>query len=71
MRLIDADKYAFPGDLINEPTVDAKIVMHGHWNEIRFPIKTEYECSVCHRHDSKFTAIRGHYCWYCGAKMDE
>lgn len=23
MRLIDADAYAFPGDLINEPTVDA------------------------------------------------
>lgn len=23
MRLIDADAYEFPGDLINEPTVDA------------------------------------------------
>ena len=23
MRLIDADAYAYPGDLINEPTVDA------------------------------------------------
>ena len=26
MRLIDADAYAFPGDLINEPTVDAVMV---------------------------------------------
>lgn len=30
-RLIDADAYAFPGDLINEPTVDAVEVVHGRW----------------------------------------
>lgn len=36
MRLIDADKYQFPGDLINEPTIDAVPVVrcreckHGH-----------------------------------------
>ena len=31
----------------------------------------EYECSVCGHGDNKHTAIRGHYCWYCGSKMDD
>ena len=31
----------------------------------------EYECSVCGHRDNKHTAIRGHYCWYCGSKMDD
>lgn len=30
MRLIDADAYAYPGDLINEPTVEAEPVKHAH-----------------------------------------
>lgn len=57
--------------VLQQPVVDAVPVVHGHWVEINSPIKTEYECSVCHKKDSKSTAIRGHYCWYCGAKMDE
>ena len=31
MRLIDADAYQFPGDLVNEPTFDAVSVVHGRW----------------------------------------
>lgn len=52
------------------PTVDAVPVVRGHWIK-REGFITEYECSVCQHSDSKLTAIRGHYCWYCGAKMDE
>lgn len=44
----------------------------GTWIEIKngFGIR-EYECSVCGHHDNKHTAIRGHYCWYCGSKMND
>ena len=34
MRLIDADAYAFPGDLINEPTVDALIPPCKPWDKV-------------------------------------
>ena len=77
MRLIDADKYAFPGDLINEPTIDAEPVRHGHW---------EYgsgfyppTCSVCNLvpltpgyvGDVNFYERYFKRCPNCGAKMDE
>ena len=58
-------------DIDNAPTVDAMPVVHGHWIKKDDYIGTKYECSVCGHKDSKTTAIRGHYCWFCGAKMDE
>lgn len=57
-------------DIEDAPEVEAVQVIHGHWIK-REGFITEYECSVCQHSDSKLTAIRGHYCWYCGAKMDE
>lgn len=57
----------------NAPTVDAEIVRHGYWIEApaHYPIHGRYfVCSVCGNSDSKNTVIRGHYCWFCGSKMD-
>ena len=44
----------------------------GFWIERKNDLgNREYECSVCGHRDNKYTAIRGHYCWYCGSKMDD
>ena len=57
-------------DVDSLPTVDAVPVVHGHWIRKSDYIGVKYECSVCGHKDSKTTAIRGHYCWFCGAIMD-
>ena len=75
MRLIDADAYQYPGDLIYEPTIDAVPVVHGEWVEWYPPkhmIMTGeellYRCSVC---DAKYSDVEGYrHCPHCGAKMD-
>ena len=75
MRLIDADEYAFPGDLINEPTIDAEPVRHGHWIERKEHIYLpngckewiNFYCSECEAPNNSPTD----YCPNCGAKMDE
>ena len=44
----------------------------GIWIEVKIGSNIrEYECSVCGHHDNKHTAVRGHYCWYCGSKMND
>lgn len=44
----------------------------GIWIETKNSLNIrEYKCSVCGHSDNKHTAIRGHYCWYCGSKMDD
>lgn len=82
MRLIDADAYMFPGDLEQEPTVEAEPVRHGHWFFVEYDF---YSCSVCGEsyyngcQSAKEARERlgkeGHdlykYCPHCGAKMDE
>lgn len=52
------------------PTIDAVPVVNGHWIMKNDLFGTKYECSECGHCDSKSTAVRGHYCWFCGAKMD-
>ena len=69
-RYIDADAYAFPGDLINEPTADVVEVKHGEWIYkeifgIEFP-----ECSVCGTQFEDANCEDYPYCPECGAKMD-
>ena len=50
--------------------VDVAPVVHGRWIEKSAPaIKTYFECSHCGAHENKHTAIKGYYCWRCGAKM--
>lgn len=51
--------------------VDVAPVRHGRWIEKTAPIGKYFECSHCGAHENKHTAIKGYYCWRCGAKMDE
>ena len=69
MRLIDADAYAFPGDLIHEPTIEAEPVKHGRWDAREMKdigTYTVYWCSEC----NNFSYFKHNYCPNCGAKMD-
>ena len=46
-------------------------VVHGRWIEKTVPEGCRYfECSNCGAHENRHTAIKGYYCWRCGAKMD-
>lgn len=45
-------------------------VARGRWIEKSAPTGKYFECSHCGAHENKHTAIKGHYCWRCGAKMD-
>lgn len=53
------------------PAVDVAPVVHGQWIEKTAPEGCRYfECSNCGAHENRHTAIKGYYCWRCGAKMD-
>lgn len=66
------DTNAVLDSIDNVPTIDP--VKHGYWIEETLdglPCKPkQYRCSECGNADNKHTAVRGHYCWSCGAKMD-
>lgn len=52
--------------LVSVPTAEAEPIKHGEWLPYG---EWQVECSVC-----GFVATslgEGHYCPYCGAKMDE
>ena len=58
-------------DLEKLPTADVVEVRHGFWIEKRNDVIGRYfTCSICGKDENHHTAIRGKYCWYCGAKMD-
>lgn len=53
------------------PAADVAPVVHGRWIEKTAPaVHKYYECSKCGAHENKHTAIKGRYCWRCGARMD-
>lgn len=53
------------------PAADISPVVHGRWIEQTVPEGRRYfECSNCGAHENRHTAIKGYYCWRCGAKMD-
>ena len=57
--------------IADTPTVDVVPVVHGRWIEKSAPARKIYfECSHCGAQENKHTAIKGYYCWRCGAKMD-
>lgn len=59
-------------EMIEElPAADVAPVVHGRWIEKSAPARKIYfECSHCGAQENKHTAIKGYYCWRCGAKMD-
>ena len=71
-----ADKYGIPlGDLVDTfadiPAADVAPVRHGRWIEKTAHDRHSYfECSNCGAHENKHTAIKGRFCWSCGAIMD-
>lgn len=55
----------------NLPAADVAPVVHGRWIEKMAPYGGRYfECSNCGAHENIHTAIKGYYCWRCGARMD-
>ena len=57
--------------LSSVPAADVAPVVHGRWIEKTVPEGCRYfECSNCGAHENRHTAIKGYYCWRCGAKMD-
>lgn len=66
-RMLDCLKAA----VICIPAADVAPVVHGRWIEKSAPARKIYfECSHCGAQENKHTAIKGYYCWRCGAKMD-
>ena len=54
-----------------QPAADVAPVVHGRWIEKSAPARKIYfECSHCGAQENKHTAIKGYYCWRCGARMD-
>lgn len=52
-------------------SADVETVRHGRWIEKMAPYGGRYfECSNCGAHENIHTAIKGYYCWRCGARMD-
>ena len=82
MRLIDANAYAYPGDLINEPTIDAVEVVHAHWEDgyavdcygnIAYKSIDCTNCKEIFKVESRtreYWKERFKVCPFCGAKMD-
>lgn len=59
------------GDVIDAPAADVAPVVHGRWIEKTAHVRHSYfECSNCGAHENKHTAIKGRFCWSCGAIMD-
>lgn len=58
-------------DLLTTPAADVAPMVRGRWIEKSAPARKIYfECSHCGAQENKHTAIKGYYCWRCGAKMD-
>lgn len=54
------------------PAADVAPVVHGRWIEKTAHDRRRYfECFNCGKQENKHTAIRGGFCWNCGAKMDK
>lgn len=66
----DCDKY---NRRLRHPvaeTTGVEPVRRGWWIEKMAYGCRYFECSKCGAHENKHTAIKGRYCWGCGAKMD-
>lgn len=62
--------YCVEGPCSYEEVVEYAPVVHGRWIEKTATVGKYFECSHCGAHENKHTAIKGYYCWRCGAKME-
>ena len=71
VRLIDANAYQYPGDLINEPTINAKEIVTAEWETRSDGLYNVFYCSSCkgweHRYAHEHEKMN--FCPNCGAKM--
>lgn len=70
----DREKFDAWDEIINAlngiPAADVAPVVHGRWIEKKTAVGRYFDCSNCGAHENIHTAIKGYYCWKCGAKMD-
>ena len=58
-------------DIDEVPAEDVAPVVHGRWILRKEPDgRLCFGCSNCGKSENKHAAIKGKYCWSCGAKMD-
>ena len=71
-KWVDSSDGAMAMEIVaSPPAADVAPVVHGRWIEKSAPARKIYfECSHCGAQENKHTAIKGYYCWRCGAKMD-
>lgn len=79
MRLIDADNLKIPSDapykasvkrvVAQQPTVEAKEVVHGEWILRHIGAGHMWECSVCHKRPDIYVKNDTNFCPNCGADM--
>lgn len=69
---LSASEYDMICDYLDRiPAADVAPVVHARWIEKSAPARKIYfECSHCGAQENKHTAIKGYYCWRCGARMD-
>lgn len=71
---IDREKYDAWEEILdaleNLPAADVAPVVYGRWIEKKTAVGRYFECANCGAHENIHTAIKGYYCWRCGAKMD-
>ena len=53
----------------NEPTVEAKEVVHGNWILRHIGAGHMWECSVCHKRPDIYVKKDTNFCPHCGADM--
>ena len=73
VRLINANAHQYPGDLINEPTINAKEIVIAEWGKRSDGLYAVFYCSACkgweHRYAHEHEKMN--YCPNCGAKVKE
>ena len=73
VRLIDANAYQYPGDLINEPTINAKEIVIAEWEIRSDGLYDVFYCSACKgwEHRYAYEHEKMNFCPNCGAKMKD
>ena len=73
VRLINANAYQYPGDLINEPTINAKEIVIAEWEIRSDGLYYVFYCSACKgwEHRYAYEHEKMNFCPNCGAKMKD
>jgi predicted nucleic-acid-binding Zn-ribbon protein len=69
----DYERCSFEEWLEQQPTIEAKPIVHAHWVDVNPNLHIGMKCSLCGARIkySEFFNGNHHYCHKCGAQMDE